>query len=209
MPPERGRASQACSACRKQKTRCYASASGGCLRCERIREPCSLDVPTTPGRNGEPEHRYNQDVSVNGDRYLVLFHQYACEINILNRLSQLEQTVQRIVQRLDNLEPNHTPPGASASRGIPSNVHHNALNPSVDPELDPAEEESSKMPPAAPVFVLRDVAREVGTSQNDAEITNAFSNNFSLDIIDSGVLTFLDASSLLAMFVLQALFGLI
>src|SRR5690349_4453531 len=46
MPPERGRASQACTACRKQKTRCYTSANhrGACLRCERIQEPCSLTV---------------------------------------------------------------------------------------------------------------------------------------------------------------------
>lgn len=45
MPPDRGRASRACSACRKQKTRCYESARGSaCLRCERIGQHCSLEV---------------------------------------------------------------------------------------------------------------------------------------------------------------------
>ncbi|KAL2870883.1 Zn(II)2Cys6 transcription factor [Aspergillus lucknowensis] len=44
MPPDRGRASKACTSCRKQKTRCYESGiSGGpCLRCERLRQSCSF-----------------------------------------------------------------------------------------------------------------------------------------------------------------------
>jgi hypothetical protein len=43
MPPERGRASQACTACRKQKTRCYEIADAkACLRCERLGQACSL-----------------------------------------------------------------------------------------------------------------------------------------------------------------------
>lgn len=55
MPPDRGRASQACTACRKQKTRCYTSANhrGACLRCERIQETCSLNVSVGDSvRNG-------------------------------------------------------------------------------------------------------------------------------------------------------------
>jgi hypothetical protein len=43
MPPDRGRASQACTACRKQKTRCYETANArACLRCERLGQYCSL-----------------------------------------------------------------------------------------------------------------------------------------------------------------------
>lgn len=60
MPPDRGRASRACASCRKQKTRCYEPGIPGkaCLRCERLRQSCSLthtgesreDVATpTPG----------------------------------------------------------------------------------------------------------------------------------------------------------------
>lgn len=45
MPPERGRASRACDACRKQKTRCYESGRDlACLRCARIGQQCSLEV---------------------------------------------------------------------------------------------------------------------------------------------------------------------
>ncbi|KAJ5734677.1 hypothetical protein N7533_013080 [Penicillium manginii] len=44
MPPDRGRASRACASCRKQKTRCYEPGVPGkaCLRCERLRQNCSL-----------------------------------------------------------------------------------------------------------------------------------------------------------------------
>ena len=44
MPPDRGRASRACTSCRKQKTRCYEPGIPGraCLRCDRLRQSCSL-----------------------------------------------------------------------------------------------------------------------------------------------------------------------
>ncbi|KAJ5280092.1 hypothetical protein N7478_005464 [Penicillium angulare] len=44
MPPDRGRASRACTSCRKQKTRCYEPGVPGkaCLRCERLHQKCSL-----------------------------------------------------------------------------------------------------------------------------------------------------------------------
>ncbi|KAJ5984949.1 hypothetical protein N7499_008793 [Penicillium canescens] len=44
MPPNRGRASRACTSCRKQKTRCYEPGIPGraCLRCDRLRQQCSL-----------------------------------------------------------------------------------------------------------------------------------------------------------------------
>jgi Fungal Zn(2)-Cys(6) binuclear cluster domain len=53
MPPDRGRASKACAACRKIKTRCYESNINGkaCLRCERLRVPCSLDVGSNYHQN--------------------------------------------------------------------------------------------------------------------------------------------------------------
>ncbi|OJJ02344.1 hypothetical protein ASPVEDRAFT_83854 [Aspergillus versicolor CBS 583.65] len=50
MPPDRGRASKACTSCRRQKTRCYESGISGtpCLRCERLNQRCSFidDVVT-------------------------------------------------------------------------------------------------------------------------------------------------------------------
>ncbi|KAL5341343.1 hypothetical protein BJX70DRAFT_66262 [Aspergillus crustosus] len=44
MPPDRGRASRACTSCRKQKTRCYESGLPGapCLRCEGLNQRCSF-----------------------------------------------------------------------------------------------------------------------------------------------------------------------
>ncbi|PWY72150.1 hypothetical protein BO94DRAFT_501231 [Aspergillus sclerotioniger CBS 115572] len=60
MPPDRGRASRACIACRKQKTRCYEAGNpnGACLRCERLRRKCSLvqsPVPETSKTLPDPE----------------------------------------------------------------------------------------------------------------------------------------------------------
>ncbi|KAF3027066.1 hypothetical protein E8E15_008137 [Penicillium rubens] len=44
MPPDRGRASRACTSCRKQKTRCYEPGIPGraCMRCDRLHQSCSL-----------------------------------------------------------------------------------------------------------------------------------------------------------------------
>ncbi|CAG8907662.1 unnamed protein product [Penicillium nalgiovense] len=44
MPPDRGRASRACTSCRKQKTRCYEPGIPGraCMRCDRLHQNCSL-----------------------------------------------------------------------------------------------------------------------------------------------------------------------
>ncbi|KAJ6150251.1 hypothetical protein N7471_001450 [Penicillium samsonianum] len=44
MPPDRGRASRACTSCRKQKTRCYEAGIPGraCMRCDRLHQSCSL-----------------------------------------------------------------------------------------------------------------------------------------------------------------------
>jgi hypothetical protein len=54
---------------------------------------------------------------------------------------------------------------------------------------------------SAPVFVIRDVAREVGAGQNDQQVMNSLGAGNSLDIIDTGFLGSQDASSLLALFV--------
>ncbi|KAJ6088436.1 hypothetical protein N7486_009697 [Penicillium sp. IBT 16267x] len=55
MPPDRGRASRACVSCRKQKTRCYEPSVPGkaCLRCERLRQKCSLIQSPEPREDGE------------------------------------------------------------------------------------------------------------------------------------------------------------
>ncbi|KAL4966303.1 uncharacterized protein BDV14DRAFT_208290 [Aspergillus stella-maris] len=78
MPPDRGRASKACTSCRKQKTRCYESGLPGtsCLRCERLRQRCSLS------QNVADEQPNSSDSSTNA------------------RLERLEKTVTRLLHRL-------------------------------------------------------------------------------------------------------------
>ncbi|KAL3474626.1 hypothetical protein BJX99DRAFT_271582 [Aspergillus californicus] len=76
MPPDRGRASKACNSCRKQKTRCYESVTGGpCLRCERLRQSCSF---AQHGPEREP----------------------AAEASTTSRLERLESVVTHLLERL-------------------------------------------------------------------------------------------------------------
>ncbi|OQE21752.1 hypothetical protein PENSTE_c011G06865 [Penicillium steckii] len=79
MPPDRGRASRACASCRKQKTRCYEPGLPGkaCLRCERLRQNCSL----VESERDEPE----QAVPTSGTDA---------------RLERLERTVATLLDRL-------------------------------------------------------------------------------------------------------------
>ena len=107
-----------------------------------------------------------------------------------------------VVERLDQLAPDQISREEGAGRGS-RNVQGqpDALAGFIEPALVSLGDTPSTIASAAPVFVLRDVAREVGTGQNDAEMANRLENNLSLDIIDSGLLQCQDASSLLAMFV--------
>ena len=81
MPPDRGRASKACTSCRKIKTRCYESDIVGkpCLRCDRLQQPCSLDVRPV----GSSEHRHSgsyrdENRSFSDDRYAHINHKRIC-----------------------------------------------------------------------------------------------------------------------------------
>ncbi|CAI6332092.1 unnamed protein product [Periconia digitata] len=89
MPPERildrGRASKACSACRKQKTRCYDGVSGkSCLRCERLGNECSLitEVRMQWTSNAGTDETHNDH----------------------ERIERLEQLVATFARRLDDVE---------------------------------------------------------------------------------------------------------
>ncbi|RAL04664.1 uncharacterized protein BO80DRAFT_461731 [Aspergillus ibericus CBS 121593] len=90
MPPDRGRASRACTSCRKQKTRCYEAGTrdGACLRCERLQRKCSF-VPS-------PVPETTQALSDPGTAI---------------RLERLERTVAALLDRLgeDPIQPTHPP----------------------------------------------------------------------------------------------------
>jgi hypothetical protein len=192
MPPDRGRASQACTACRKQKTRCYASGNGrgACLRCERLQLSCSLDNPVSPGHC--ESGRYGDDESTSyGDR-----------------LRRLERIVQTVEERLDTITPR--PISSIVSSSQASLAHRSQLAP-VPPAISsrelrftstPAEDAPLSNLSPAPVFVIRDAAREVGAGQHDQQTANSPANRKLPDIIDNGLLGSEDASALLALFVL-------
>jgi hypothetical protein len=110
MPPEQGRASQACSACRKQKTRCYETGDGQpCLRCSRMGQQCSL-AGFTQQRTSicEPTTAWpNNAVTQPGEdqraRYMLLTPMYD-EVLTPIRFERLEWTISTLTQRVNILE---------------------------------------------------------------------------------------------------------
>lgn len=78
---------------------------------------------------------------------------------------------------------------------------------SSTPMFTAGEEVPAPIASPAPVFVIRDVAREVGSPQ-DQRISNAnaLAYGSSRDIIDSGLLGSQDAMSLLALLVIVSSF---
>ncbi|PVH99483.1 hypothetical protein DM02DRAFT_594183 [Periconia macrospinosa] len=86
MPPDRGRASKACAACRKQKTRCYERAAGqACLRCDQLGQECSLTTETRPAA----WFSSNSANAAQQDR---------------ERIDRLEKLVATLTKRLDDVE---------------------------------------------------------------------------------------------------------
>lgn len=71
MPPLRtDRASKACTTCRRQKTRCYQSDTGlaACLRCQTLKQSCSLELQNEvriPGDGSHLGREAVQDSAVN------------------------------------------------------------------------------------------------------------------------------------------------
>ncbi|KAF8855187.1 hypothetical protein BDZ45DRAFT_805164 [Acephala macrosclerotiorum] len=105
MPPDRGRASKACVTCRKIKTRCYESDAIGrpCLRCERLRQTCSLEVVSLEDR---------QDLGAS--------HRQEGEGSHDERISRLEQTVSALVEKLGE-RPGRWVPHPDVSSTSPTN----------------------------------------------------------------------------------------
>jgi hypothetical protein len=164
MPPDRGRASKACTACRKIKTRCYESDVNGkgCLRCERLGVGCSLDVGSERRQNADLRQREGDGSSD-------------------DRLSRLERTVSALVERLDNGHVERWAPNADTTSTSP-----------IQPPPVLVHEIQHGTPSAAPVFLIRDVASEVGVQRHHVAGLSQ-----SLDIISRGLITIQDAGSLI------------
>jgi hypothetical protein len=189
MPPDRGRASRACTACRKIKTRCYESDLGGrpCLRCDRLGQPCSLATRPVEGDDG----RQAVNLSIHGgsslsdDRYGfgLLFGESVTLTQ--RRLTRLEQTVSALVKRLSDGSPYARP----------------AVVPSPAPVPPHANDAASGAHSSAPVLLIRDVAYEVGVRQQPAPGALSRTENLSLDIIDQGVISAQEAYTMIELFV--------
>jgi hypothetical protein len=99
-----------------------------------------------------------------------------------DRLSRLERTVSALVERLDNGDVGRWAPNAGMTSTSPIQL------PPV-----PVHEGRSGTPSAAPVFLIRDVASEVGVQRHHV----ACRLSQSLDIISKGLITIQDAGSLI------------
>ncbi|KUJ13796.1 uncharacterized protein LY89DRAFT_650813, partial [Mollisia scopiformis] len=171
MPPERGRASKACNTCRKIKTRCYESNVAGksCLRCERLQQPCSLEVLSFASAENVQGHPQSAEGSSSQDE----------------RIRRLEQTVSTLVERLGD-GPGRWVPYPDVSSTSP-------VNPPPIHNLTPGT------PSAAPVFLIRDVASQVGVQQQQSARAQT-RGLVPVDIISQGVITVAEATVLIQLF---------
>ena len=110
--------------------------------------------------------------------------------------------MQTVLERLDGARPQRT---ASITSPNIQDTEHLIQLPSSAASSNPVFAASGDTPSTvistAPVFVIRDVAREVGAAQSNQEVRNTQGNDSPIDVIDSGLIGSEDALSLIAMFV--------
>jgi hypothetical protein len=186
MPPERvtpGRASKACTACRRAKTRCYASEkrTTSCLRCETLGHQCSLATATA--RHDSERGGTSSDGTSNATdaRYVTTLRRERFILTV-HRLNKLERAVDRLLERLGD-EP------TSSRSNTP--IHPLSRTQSIIQSNDASE---------APVMIIRDLAAEAGAQSPDIIRVGVQGMN-SDDIVTGGLLSFGDAVSLLTMYV--------
>ncbi|KAF2453466.1 hypothetical protein BDY21DRAFT_126055 [Lineolata rhizophorae] len=176
MPPDRGRASRACTACRKQKTRCYESGTSGsaCLRCERLRQPCSFAVLSGGDESHVPSRSATVDSSLTEAR-----------------LARLEKSMSNLLDRLgDNLASDGTRLSTPRSSSTTRPATALPLEPGVG-RVDHAE---------APVFVIRDLANEIGVESRGHLQDSPSQEIRQDDVVENGLICVQDALSLLSIF---------
>ncbi|KAH6624021.1 hypothetical protein B0J18DRAFT_427082 [Chaetomium sp. MPI-SDFR-AT-0129] len=175
MPPLRtDRASKACTTCRRQKTRCYRSESGPgtCLRCQTLKQPCSLELQDEDA------------VTIQGPAF---GHDTAHDPAIYQRLDRLELALGKLVERIDT----RLDIVAPISKPILMDGSLSSLSRAAD------EERSSEEPDEPPVMVIRDAATEIGIhSPNDTYASPANQSH----ILSKGFLSYEEACQLLSIF---------
>ncbi|KAF2831243.1 hypothetical protein CC86DRAFT_136873 [Ophiobolus disseminans] len=194
MPPDRGRASQACAACRKQKTRCYETATGrACLRCERLGQHCTLADNFQPRMSTcEPTVAWpNNTVAPPGEDQSA-------------RLERLEWTINTLTQRVNVLEADrsHTDSHHEEAAAYQTPVNEDQLISHSQNQGQSTDQNS------APLFVLRDVATDPGYPENknnelqgfERAAFNSPSQGALDDIIVKRLVSPQEAYSLLALF---------
>jgi len=103
-------------------------------------------------------------------------------------LIRLEKTVSELVARLDQ----------NAQQDVsPEPVRRNTSERSmVQPDLPT---DAATTPTAAPVFLIRDAASEIGVRQPNSPAQRLAHSNLQSDIISKGFLSFQEATSLLGL----------
>ncbi|KAF2270506.1 hypothetical protein CC78DRAFT_134379 [Lojkania enalia] len=186
MPPDRGRASQACTACRKQKTRCYETTVGRpCLRCERLGQECSHSFQSLSGQNEGRETLMNNigsDSNRSADERFEFLE---------GRCNNLESIIKSLACRLDDIQ--RKLPSQSTN---PIGDSHGQIVEPTQPEL---RAKNADQPPP-PLFVLRDATTQSGIRPTEGTATNTQSRGLSDDIIIKGLVNEQNALNLLALF---------
>ncbi|CEJ94354.1 hypothetical protein VHEMI09892 [[Torrubiella] hemipterigena] len=178
MPALRnGRASRACTTCRRGKTRCYTDANGtkSCLRCHTLALSCSFNkddgfISSTLIDNKVVENETNEP---KGDR----------NHDVASRLASLETMVLSLTTRLDTI---------LANQG-------QTMGPTKDSQHTPPSSVASLCPPPAPVILIRDASIDSGIySQEKLDIKDS---EESQDVISSGLVPFESAHELITLFI--------
>lgn len=173
MPPDRGRAGKACQACRKQKTRCYAGEKpgGACLRCTTLRTACSFTAEAA-----DESHPFNTPTAANG-----------AGTATDQRLERLESAVTLLLERLGEGEKSDISPTPNRAARQSSPAAGRSRGTSLEEDA------------VAPVFILRDLAAQSGSSAQGQGQPNQVGAVAYEDVISTGLIGMDDAVLLVSM----------
>lgn len=188
MPPLRtDRASKACTTCRRQKTRCYQSENGlgACLRCQTLKQSCSLDI-----QNGDTITEDGPNLGREAVQGSAINQRYPLPPRVLDtqwltwgRLDRLECALVKLVDRIDL----HLGPVPPLSNTISTND---------SASRDEGHGAPSEEPDEAPVILIRDAATEIGIQSPRDTFASPVQQ---YDILSKGLLSYSEAYRLISM----------
>jgi hypothetical protein len=147
MPPDRGRASRACTSCRKQKTRCYEPGIPGraCLRCDRLRQSCSLvRIDLSDEESVVPAPATGTDARYAGENPP---SKSKSQSNKFYSLERLEKSVATLLDRL----------GEGPAARSPGEFSR-----PTTAQTSPVSDAYKEAETSAPIMVIRDLATDNG-----------------------------------------------